>query len=591
MNQNNIRNFCIIAHIDHGKSTLADRLLEYTHTVDPRQMKDQLLDQMDLERERGITIKLQPVRMEWNGYILNLIDTPGHVDFTYEVSRSLQAVEGALLVVDASQGIEAQTLANLYLALEQGLTIIPVINKIDLPAADPAKVSEEVIKLLGCKKEDIILASAKTGVGIDKIVTAVVERVPAPAVDIAKPLQALVFDSVYDDYQGVITYVRVVQGTVRKGEKLRLIATKAESESLEVGYFKPQRVVTKELTAGEIGYIVTGLKEVEMARVGDTVTHAAMQAPAVPGYREVKPMVFAGLFCKEGDDFPKLREALGKLKLSDASLSFEPDNSQALGFGFRCGFLGLLHLEIVQERLRREYNLDLIVTTPSVAYQIRLLGNKEIIIHSPSQFPDPSKIEEIREPMMKIEIVSPSQYIGDIMQLAQNSRGEYQGTEYLDATRVVLRYQIPLTSILVDFYDKLKSASSGYASLNYDFVGYQECEAVKLDILVAEEPMEALSTITYKDGAYDVGRKIVSTLKTMLPRQMFEVKLQAVIGGKIIASEKIPAMRKDVLKKMSGGDWTRKQKLLQKQKEGKKRMMGMGKVDIPAEAFLAVLKR
>ena len=591
--QNKIRNFCIIAHIDHGKSTLADRLLEFTGTVSKREMKDQLLDMMDLERERGITIKLQPVRMNYKDFILNLIDTPGHVDFNYEVSRSLAAVEGALLLVDATQGVQAQTLGNLYLALEQNLAIIPVVNKVDLKNAEVEKTVQEIVALVGCKREEVILASGKTGVGVQEILEAVVKKVPSPRGKIDEPLRALIFDSKYDDYKGVVAYVRVVDGEVKRGDKMFLMATKTESEVLEVGYFKPKFQPAEKLMAGEIGYIVTGLKEIEKCRVGDTVTSKNSESTlqSLPGYTEVKPMVFAGIFCKEGDDFPKLRDAILKLKLNDASLTFETEQSKALGFGFRCGLLGLLHLEIVEERLRREHNLDVIVTVPSVAYRITNQKDEAVIVKSPAELPDPSRIKMIEEPWIKIDVVSPTNYIGGIMQMVQEKRGIYLNTEYLDADRVILHYEIPLSAILVDFYDKLKSVSSGYASLNYEFFGYKEADVLKMDILVASEPVEALATIVYRDTAQDVGRRIVSSLKKVLPRQMFEVKIQAALGGKIIASEHLPAMKKDVTAKLYGGDVTRKNKLLEKQKKGKKKMKAMGKVDIPPEAFLAVLRK
>ena len=591
--QEKIRNFCIIAHIDHGKSTLADRLLEFTGTVAKRDMKDQMLDMMDLERERGITIKLQPVRMNYKDNILNLIDTPGHVDFNYEVSRSLAAVEGALLLVDATQGVQAQTLGNLYLALEQNLTIIPVVNKIDLQNAEVEKTVQEMTALIGCKKEDVILASGKSGAGVPEILEAVVKKVPPPGGETNKPLRALIFDSKYDDYKGVVAYVRLVDGEVKRGDKAYLLATKMESEVLEVGYFKPKFVPAEKLSAGEIGYIVTGLKEIEKCRVGDTVTvnDPELAVQGLPGYKEVKPMVFAGIFCKEGDDFPKLREAILKLKLNDASLTFETEQSKALGFGFRCGLLGLLHLEIVEERLRREHNLDVIVTVPSVAYRITSNKGEVMIIKSPSELPDPSHMRMIEEPWIKIDVVSPSTYIGGIMQMVQEKRGVYSNTEYLDADRVILHYEIPLSAILVDFYDKLKSVSSGYASLNYEFFGYKKADVLKMNILVAAEPVEALATIVYRDTAQDVGRRIVESLKKVLPRQMFEVKIQAAIGGKIVASEHLPAMKKDVTAKLYGGDVTRKNKLLEKQKKGKKKMKALGKVDIPPEAFLAVLKK
>lgn len=601
-----IRNFCIIAHIDHGKSTLADRFLELTHTVSRRDMRNQVLDQMELERERGITIKLQPVRMEYCGYELNLIDTPGHVDFSYEVSRSLAAVEGAILLVDATQGIEAQTLANLYLAMEQNLTIIPAINKIDLPNADVDRVRTDLVKVLGCNPDEILLVSAKTGQHVGALLDAVIDRVPAPTGDSSTPLQLLIFDSFFDDYRGVVVYGRVTNGQVRKGDQIMMMASKKVSECLEVGIFKPQLVPTDELHAGEIGYVVTGLKEVQDSRVGDTVTLARMPSDtALPGYREVKPMVFAGIYCKEGDEYPQLRDAISKMSLNDASLSFTPDHSEALGFGFRCGFLGLLHLEIFQERLRREYQLEVVVTAPSVEYRVALnesgqhayqkkdkrFTGAELSVTSPLQLPSPAHIASIAEPWMQVDVVGPASHIGSVMTLVQEKRGTFVNTEYLDEQKVVLHFQVPLAGLLVDFYDKLKSATSGYASLNYEFWQYRSCEVERLDIVVAEEPVEALATIVYTDEAYQAGRRIVDNLKTILPRQMFEVKIQSTLGAKVIASARIPAMRKDVTAKLYGGDVTRKRKLLEKQKKGKKRMRRLGKVDIPQTAFLAVLKR
>lgn len=621
MSQDNFRNFCIIAHIDHGKSTLADRFLELTGTVEKRNMKAQILDSMELEREKGITIKLTPVQMEYKDYILNLIDTPGHVDFTYEVSRSLACVEGAIILVDATQGIQAQTIANLYLALEQNLVIIPVINKIDLPNAEVQKTKLEIINLLGCKEEEILMCSAKTGEGVKEILDEIVKKVPAPLGQIDKPFRALIFDSFYDEYKGVIVYVRTFDGELKKGQKVFMMANQVESECLDLGVLKPQMQGREILAAGQIGYLISGLKEVEKCRVGDTITLKGAKVQALPGYKEVRPMVFAGIFCKEGSEFNKLREAVNKLKLNDAALSFEPEHSTALGFGFRCGFLGLLHLEIFQERLRREFNLDLIVTVPSVAYRVTLkskglkkeleaklkskefsgygeLREDQVIIKSPVDLPDPNYIEKIEEPMIKADIVTPKLYLGAIMQLVVEKRGEYSNTEYLiaqseDDSRVILHYKMPLASILTDFYDKLKSVSSGYASLNYEFVGYQQAEVVRLDILVAEEPVEALAIITYKDEAQRVGRQIVQTLKESLPKQWFVVKLQAAIGGKIIAAERLSALRKDVTAKLYGGDVTRKMKLLKKQKKGKKKMaeIGAGKVDIPTETFLKILKR
>ncbi len=597
MNQEKIRNFCIIAHIDHGKSTLADRFLELTKTIEKRLMKEQVLDQMDLERERGITIKLQPARMRYTyqgqEYILNLIDTPGHVDFNYEVSRSLACVEGALLVVDATQGIQAQTVGNLFLALEQNLEIIPVINKIDLPAADVESVSRQIINLIGCSPEEIISVSAKTGENIEKVLEEVIKKVPAPK-SIAQPTRALIFDSVFDDYRGVIADVRVFEGQFQKGDRIKLMASGREEEILELGYFQPKLVAQDKLVAGEIGYIVTGIKAIEKVRVGETITTAKEPAQEPwSGYKEVKPMVYAGLFCKEGSDYEALREALGRLKLSDASLTYEPEHSVALGFGFRAGFLGLLHLDIIQERLKREFDLDLIVTTPSVAYKIVLTNGHEEVITSPYELPDNTRIAEVQEPIMNIDIITPQNYLGNIMDLVIKKRGEPQGKEmeYLDEQRVILHYRMPLSQVITDFYDKLKNVSSGYASLNYEFYNYRQCAVQRLDILVAQEPIESLATIVYQDEAVVVGRKIVESLKNVLPRQMFEVKIQAALGAKIIAAERIPALRKDVTAKLYGGDVTRKRKLLEKQKAGKKRMKSMGKVDIPPEAFLAVLKR
>lgn len=593
----NIRNFCIIAHIDHGKSTLADRFLEYTKTVERRVMKEQLLDSMDLERERGITIKLQPVRMKHRGkdgkeYILNLIDTPGHVDFSYEVSRSLAAVEGAILLVDATQGIQAQTLANLYLAMDQNLTIIPVANKADLPSADVPETVKAIHQLLG-EEAVVTPASGKTGLGIEDIVERIIAEVPPPSNTSDKPLRAIIFDSMFDDYRGAVTFIRVVDGSVKAGQSVRLMATGKELPVQEVGVFRPQLEKTDILSAGEIGYIITGLKEVTGVRVGDTVADPTVTEP-LPGYREMKSMVFAGIFCKNGDDYPRLREAMDRLKLSDAALTYEPENSAALGFGFRCGFLGLLHLEIVQERLKREFNMDLIVTAPSVAYMVALTdGSEPKVMKSPQDLPDPTHISSIQEPMMRIDIITPAEYVGALMQMIQERRGEYKTTEYLSENRAMLHYRLPLSVMLVDFYDKLKSISAGYASLNYELDGYQQVEVERLDIIVAEEKVEPLATIVYKDEAYEVGRKIVDKLKEVLPRQMFEVKIQSAIGGKVVASARIPAMRKDVTAKLYGGDVTRKRKLLEKQKKGKKKMkmMGIGKVDIGPEAFMAVLKR
>ncbi len=599
-----IRNFCIIAHIDHGKSTLADRMLEMTGTVEKRKMKDQLLDAMDIERERGITIKLQPVTMNYQGHLLNLIDTPGHVDFSYEVSRSLAAVETAVLLVDCTQGIQAQTLANLYLALDQNLTIIPVVNKIDLPAADVEKTKKEIVDLLGCREDEIISASGKTGAGVIEILDRVIAAGQAPSEPKMKnsALRALIFDSKYDIYRGVVAYIRIFNGSLKKGDKVRLIMTGAESEVLDCGIFKPDYLSTGNLQAGEIGYVVTGFKQVADCRVGDTMTIAkSAEALALieplAGYKEVKPMVFASIFPREGNDFKELREAMDKLKLNDAALSYEPERSDALGFGFRCGFLGLLHLEVFQERLRREYNLDLIVTMPSVAYKVFKSNGEELIIRSPQRLPDPTQIEHIEEPWVKLDIIAPKVYLGNVIKLAQDKKGIYKNTEYISAagddSRVLLHYEIPLAAILTDFYDKIKSVSAGHASINYEFVDYRPADVVKMDILVAEEPIEALATIVYRDDANRQGREIVDILKDSLSKQMFAIKIQAAIHGKVIAAEKLSAMRKDVTAKLYGGDVTRKRKLLEKQKKGKKKMMaaGKGSVDIPPDTFVKILKR
>jgi len=601
-----IRNFCVIAHIDHGKSTLADRMLEITGTVEKRKMKEQILDGMDIERERGITIKLQPVTMNYQGYQLNLIDTPGHVDFSYEVSRSLAAVETAVLLVDCTQGIQAQTLANLYLALEQDLTIIPVVNKIDLPAADVAKTKREIVELLGCQEEEILSTSGKTGEGVAEVLAAVIAKgsspkVPVELAEAAWP-RALIFDSKYDIYRGVVAYVRVFNGAIKKGDKIKLLFTGAASEALDCGVFKPDYLSTGELKEGEIGYIVTGFKQVAECRVGDTVTAGAGVANSqglapLPGYKEVKPMVFAGIFPREGNDFKELREAMEKLKLNDAALAYEPEHSDALGFGFRCGFLGLLHLEVFQERLRREYNLDLIVTVPSVAYKLVKKNGEETIIRTPQKMPDPTMVELIEEPWVTLDIITPKVYMGNVIKLAQGKRGIYRNTEYIstagDDSRVLLHYEIPLSAILTDFYDKIKSVSAGYASINYEYLDYRPADVVKMDILVAEEIIEALATIVYRDDAFHQGREVVDILKDNLPRQMFAVKIQAAIHGKIIAAEKLSAMRKDVTAKLYGGDVTRKRKLLEKQKRGKKKMMtaGRGSVEIPPDTFVKILKR
>lgn len=597
-----IRNFCITAHVDHGKSTLADRFLEITNTVEKRKMRAQLLDQMELEQERGITIKLAPVRMYYNLkseiYNLNLIDTPGHVDFTYEVSRSLAAVEGAILLVDATQGIQAQTIGNLYLALEQNLAIIPVLNKIDLPNADIEKTKQEIIHLVGCGEEEILLCSAKTGQGVAEVLRTVIDRVPPPRVSQDK-LQALVFDSFYDDYRGVVASLRVINGEIKKGEKIKFMKTGAEGEVLEVGHFTPQLKSDPILENGQIGYLVTGLKDLNEVRVGDTVTHLKNpSASALPGYKEVKPMVYAGIFPREGDDYSALREAIDRLKLSDSALFYEPEHSQALGFGFRCGFLGMLHLDIFQERLKREFGLQVIVTVPSVAYKVTKTKGEVITVKSPQDLPEQNHLEKIEEPWMNVNVITPENYIGNIMGLASERKGRYLNTEYLSAggqskSRVMLRYEMPLASLITDFYDKLKTVTAGYASLNYELKRYEETEVVKLDVLVAEEKVEALATLVWRDEAFRVGKQIVNSLKDALPRQQFMLKIQAAIGGKIIAGERLPALRKDVTAKLYGGDRSRKDKLLKKQKKGKKKMLalGKGKVDIPTEAYLAVLKR
>lgn len=600
MDQSRIRNFCIIAHIDHGKSTLADRLLEVTGTIDKRKMKEQMLDTMDLERERGITIKLQPARMSYRAkdgqeYELNLIDTPGHVDFTYEVSRSLASVEGALILVDATQGVQAQTIANLYLALEQDLVLIPILNKIDLPNAEVERRAEELVRLIGCKREDIILASGKTGAGVPEILERIVRDVPSPRGELAKPFRAVIFDSKYDEYKGVIAYVRVMDGSLSQNEKIKFLATQSEGVALEVGYLKPDPISTPRIEAGEIAFVVTGLKDIGAVRVGDTIARfetAAVTSP-LPGYKEVRPMVYAGIYPKEGNEYERLRDAIMKLKLSDAALAFEPEHSIALGFGFRCGLLGMLHLEIVQERLRREHNMDIVVTTPSVAYEVTLTNDEEKVITSPQAFPDASHLKETREPWVTVDIVSPSEYIGNVMSLVTERRGIYKTTDYYDVTRAVLHYDMPLSSVIVDFHDRLKSASSGYASMNYEFIGFRPAPIILLDILIAEKPVAAFAVLIHEDEAYRRGKDIVEILKNSLPRQQFVIKIQAAIGGKVIASERLSGYRKDVLAKMSGGDYTRKSKLLKKQKAGKERMMemGVGRVEIPNDVFIKVLKR
>jgi GTP-binding protein LepA len=586
--QARIRNFSIIAHIDHGKSTLADRILELTEAVSAREMREQLLDSMDLERERGITIKAQAVRVAWKGHELNLIDTPGHVDFTYEVSRSLQACEGALLVVDAAQGIEAQTLANTYLAIENGLEIVPVANKIDLPAADPDGTAVEVADLLGDDPAHVLRISAKTGDGVAAVLDAIVERVPRPAGDPQSPARALVFDSSYDQYRGVVAFVRVVDGSFATREALRTMATDTRFDAEELGFFSPAMTPVEQLSAGEVGYIVTGLKDVSRLRVGDTLTSVHRPAAqALPGYKDVKPMVFAGLFPTDSDDYPELRDALERLKLNDAALVYEPETSQALGFGFRCGFLGLLHMEIVRERLEREFDLDLLVTAPNVAYRVLEKNGDWVEVHNPAEFP--REVEEVEEPYVAASIIVPKEYVGAVMELNNDRRGTFGRLEYLSPERVHLTYELPLAEIVLDYYDQLKSRTRGYASFDYDVAGFRPGELVRVDVLVGGEPVDALSLIVHRDFAYDRGRLLVDKLREEIPRQMFDVAIQAAIGSRVIARETVKAKRKDVLAKCYGGDITRKRKLLEKQKAGKKRMKQVGAVEVPQEAFLAVL--
>ena len=596
MDQNKIRNFSIIAHIDHGKSTLADRLIEYTGTLTKREMEAQILDSMDLERERGITIKAQAVRSSYqakNGeeYMLNFIDTPGHVDFTYEVSRALAACEGALLVIDATQGIEAQTLANVYLALDNDLEIIPVINKVDLPSADPDRVKHEIEEVIGIDASEAVLASAKTGLGIEDVLEAIVAKVPAPSGISDSPLKALVFDSKFDAYKGVVLYVRVIDGRIKPGMKIKMMATNAEFEVTEVGVFKPNLVNVDSLEVGQVGFFAAAIKNVKDARVGDTVTDANNPAAeALPGYRKATPMVFCGLYPVENSDYDNLRDALEKLQLNDASLVFEPETSVALGFGFRCGFLGLLHMDVIKERLEREYNLTLITTAPNVIYQVFRTNGDVELVDNPSNFPDPTVIDHVEEPYVNATIIVPKDYVGAVMELSQEKRGEYENMTYLDETRVMIHYALPLSDIIYDYFDRLKSVTRGYASLDYELAGYRASSLVKVDILLNGEPVDALSAIVHREKAVSRGRQLVEKLRSLIPRQMFEIPVQAAIGNKVIARENVRAMRKDVLAKCYGGDISRKRKLLEKQKEGKKRMKQVGSVELPQEAFMAILK-
>jgi GTP-binding protein LepA len=588
MSQDRIRNFSIIAHIDHGKSTLADRILELTHAVSSRDMREQVLDSMELERERGITIKAQAVRVEWKGHQLNLIDTPGHVDFTYEVSRSLQACEGAVLVVDAAQGTQAQTLANAYLAIENNLEIVPVVNKIDLPQADPDAAAAEIADLIGDAPEHVLRISAKTGQGVEEVLDAIVERVPPPAGDPDAPARALIFDSSYDQYRGVVAFVRVVDGSFSTREPLRAMALGTRFEAEELGFFAPTRSPSQKLEAGEVGYVITGLKDVSRLRVGDTLTSESRPAgEPLPGYKDVKPMVFAGLFPTDSDDYPELRDALEKLKLNDAALFYEPETSQALGFGFRCGFLGLLHMEIVRERLEREFDLDLLVTAPNVAYRVKPPNGDWHEVHTPTDMPN--ELEEVEEPYIKASIIVPKEYVGAVMELNNDRRGRFDHLEYLSEERVHLTYELPLAEIVLDYYDQLKSRTRGYASFDYDIVGFRPGKLVRVDVLVGGEPVDALSLVVHRDSAYDRGRALVERLQKEIPRQQFDVAIQAAIGARVIARETVKARRKDVLAKCYGGDITRKRKLLEQQKAGKKRMKQVGMVEVPQEAFLAVL--
>ena len=592
MNIDKIRNFCIIAHIDHGKSTLADRILEYTGTISKREMKDQILDNMELERERGITIKLNAVRINYNGYILNLIDTPGHVDFTYEVSRSMAACEGAILVVDATQGIEAQTLANVYLAIENNLEIIPIINKIDLPNANIDSCLEELEKTFGFTKDEVILTSAKTGEGIPSLVDAIINRIPSPRkVYDDDILRALIFDSYFDPYLGVVSLIRIISGSIKNNTKIKMMTTDSSYDVTELGYHNPKKVLVDTLSTGEVGYVCASIKEIEKVHVGDTITDSNNPASEIlPGYKKMNPMVFCGIYPIDSKKYPNLREALEKLKLNDASLVFEPESSSTLGFGFRTGFLGLLHLDIIKERIEREFLIDIIATSPSVNYKIELTDKSIIYIDNPAEFPEKVKIKTIMEPYIRTNIFVPTDYIGSIMELCQEKRGNYVSTEYIDTKRVNIHYELPLSEIVYDFFDKLKSYTKGYASFDYELIGYKESDLVKMDILLNGDIVDALSVIVHKDFAYKRGRIIVDNLKEIIPRQMFEVPIQAVIGSKVIARSDIKAMRKDVLAKCYGGDVTRKRKLLEKQKEGKKKMKTIGKVEVPPDAFLSILK-
>ena len=590
MNQEKIRNFAIIAHIDHGKSTLADRILEITGAVSKRELKEQMLDSMELEQERGITIKMNAVKLNYKGYTFNLIDTPGHVDFSYEVSRSLAACEGALLLVDATQGIEAQTLANYYLALENDLEIIPVINKIDLPSADPERITAELIETFGFTKEEMIFVSAKTGQGVDELLDAIIDRIPAPKGNESGKLKALIFDSRFDSYRGVVVQVRVVDGVLKEKDIIRFMSTKSTYDVVELGYYNPKINQVKELHAGEVGYLCASIKNISDIKIGDTITLDNNPADELlKGYMPMKSMVFSGMYPVETNEYDNLRDALEKLKLNDASLSFEPETSHALGFGFRCGFLGLLHMEIIEERIEREFKIDLIATSPSVIYEVKLTNGEIISIDSPQKMPDRVNIASVSEPYIRTNIFSPSEYIGSIMEICQNKRGNYLSMEYIDAKRVIIHYELPLSEIVYDFFDKLKSSTKGYASFDYEIIGYRESDLVKMDILLNGEIVDALSTIVHKDFAYPRGRVVVENLKKLIPRQMFVVPVQAAIGSKIIARSDIKALRKDVLAKCYGGDVSRKKKLLEKQKEGKKRMKTLGSVEIPQEAFLAVL--